>query len=115
MELYDLVTTKLELVIERIEASDAFLIGSTTIVGDTVKPVWDVLSTLNGTVHGGRPAAAFGSYGWSGEGPEFVHGRLTQLKMKMMDLLKVKFNPSADQLKEIVLYGERFAAFMQNK
>ena len=115
VELYDLVTTKLELVIERIEASDAFLIGSTTIVGDTVKPVWDVLSTLNGTVHGGRPAAAFGSYGWSGEGPEFVHGRLTQLKMKMMDLLKVKFNPSADQLKDIVLYGERFAAFMQNK
>jgi len=113
IELYDLVVTPLDKVIERIEASDAFLIGTTTIVGDTVKLVWDILSTLNGTVHGGKPAAAFGSYGWSGEGPEFVHARLLQLKMKMMDPLKIKFNPSTEQLKDIIAYGERFAAFMQ--
>ncbi len=113
VELYDLVETPLSHVIERIEASDAFLIGTTTIVGDTVKPVWDVLSSLNGTVHGGRPAAAFGSYGWSGEGSEFVSQRLSQLKMKVMEPLKIKFNPSVDQIKDIKAYGTRFAEFMK--
>jgi flavorubredoxin len=113
VELYDLVITSLEKVMERIEKSDALLIGSTTIVGDSVKPVWDVLSTLNGTIHGGRPAAAFGSYGWSGEGVLFGSGRLTQLKMKMMEPLRIKFNPSDVQLSEIVAYGEKFADFMR--
>jgi flavorubredoxin len=113
VELYDLVITSLEKVMERIEKSDALLIGSTTIVGDSVKPVWDVLSTLNGTIHGGRPAAAFGSYGWSGEGVLFVSERLTQLKMKMMEPLRIKFNPSDVQLSEIVAYGEKFADFMR--
>lgn len=113
IELYDLVETPLSKVIERIEASDAFLMGTTTIVGDSVKPVWDVLTALNGTVHGGRPAAAFGSYGWSGEGTQFVSERLGQLKMKLMEPLKIKFNPSTDQLKEVKEYGKRFAAFMQ--
>jgi flavorubredoxin len=113
VELYDLVITSLEKVMERIEKSDALLIGSTTIVGDSVRPVWDVLSTLNGTIHGGRPAAAFGSYGWSGEGVLFVSERLTQLKMKMMEPLRIKFNPSDVQLSEIVAYGEKFADFMR--
>jgi NADH oxidase (H2O-forming) len=113
VELLDLVTTPLESVIDRIENADAFLIGSTTIVGDTVKTVWDVLSTLNGTVHGGKPAAAFGSYGWSGEAPEFITTRLNQLKMKTLEPLKIKFNPSVDQLVEIKAYGYKFAQFMQ--
>ncbi len=115
VELYDLVTADLKTVVDRIEQSDALLIGSTTIVGDTVKPVWDVLSSLNPTIHGNKPAAAFGSYGWSGEAVLFITERLNQLKMKTFEGLRIKFNPSIDQLKEIKEYGVRFAHFMQNK
>lgn len=115
VELYDLVTADLKTVVDRIEQADALLIGSTTIVGDTVKPVWDVLSSLNPTIHGNKPAAAFGSYGWSGEAVLFITERLNQLKMKTFEGLRIKFNPSIDQLKEIKEYGMRFAHFMQNK
>lgn len=113
VERYDLVTTPLDTVIERIDQADAFLIGTTTIVGDSVKPVWDVMTALNSTLHGNKVAAAFGSYGWSGEGPLFISERLKQLKMKTLEPLRIKFNPSIDQLKEAKAYGQAFAQILK--
>lgn len=115
IEIYDLIETPLETVVERIKKADGFLLGSTTILGDAVKPAWDVLTSLNPQIEGGKFASVFGSYGWSGEGVKFLQERLIQLKMKTFESLRVRFNPSSTQLEEVRNYGFQFGQFMQGR
>ncbi|MFH0993684.1 MAG: flavodoxin domain-containing protein, partial [bacterium] len=115
VELHDLVTTKTEDVIASIETAQGFLIGSTTILGDTLPPVWDLLARLNPQLHGGKFASGFGSYGWSGEAVFHIINRLGQLKMKTIEGLRIRFNPSEDQRREAQAFGVRFSDFMQGK
>ncbi len=113
VEVYDVVGTMTHYIVDRIEAADAFLIGSTTILSDTLKPIWDILSSLNPVMNGGKFASAFGSYGWSGEAVPNIMARLAQLKMKTIEGYRLRFNPSEDQLKEAFAFGLKFAGFMQ--
>lgn len=113
VEIYDLVIDSPEKVIERIHEADAFILGSTTILGDAVKPAWDLLTLLNPYHHGIKFAAAFGSYGWSGEAVKFLTERMNQLKMKTMDGLRIRFNPSLNQLEDSKAFGVRFGKFIQ--
>ena len=115
VETIDVVGTMTHYIVDRIQAADGFLIGSTTILADTLKPVWDILSSLNPVVDGGKFASAFGSYGWSGEAVPHILSRLAQLKMKTIEGLRIRFNPSADQLKEAYEFGVRFGNHMQGK
>ncbi len=109
VELYDLIDAKVEEVVSRIKRSDGFLIGSATIVRDTVKTVWEILAELNYEVLKGKISSAFGSYGWSGEAVDNIIQRLEQLKMKPLKGLKIKFKPSVTQEQEIYDYGVKFA------
>ncbi|MBU1145088.1 MAG: FprA family A-type flavoprotein [Firmicutes bacterium] len=113
VELYDLVETPLKDIVKRIEEAEGLLIGSTTILNDSVKPVWDLLSSLNPVIHGLKFASAFGSYGWSGEAVKFIMERLTQLKMKTIEGIRIRFNPSSSQLQEAFDFGKKFGFFMQ--
>ena len=107
--MYDAVTTPLGEIVSEIEKADAFLIGSTTILRDAPKPIWDILSSLNPEIHGGKLAGAFGSYGWSGEAVKNINERLSQLKMRIVEALRIRFNPSEQQGMEIRKFGEEFA------
>ncbi|MGI6392765.1 MAG: FprA family A-type flavoprotein [Candidatus Izemoplasmatales bacterium] len=107
--LYDAVTTPLGEIVSEIEKADAFLIGSTTILRDAPKPIWDILSSLNPEIHSGKLAGAFGSYGWSGEAVKNISERFSQLKMRIVEGLRIRFNPSEQQGMEIRKFGEEFA------
>lgn len=78
--------------------SAAVIIGSPTLVADAVPPVWAMLGRLNPQVHKKKVAAAFGSYGWSGEAVPHILERFTQLKFKVVDGLKVRFRPTPEDL-----------------
>jgi flavorubredoxin len=93
-----------------VEASDGFLLGSPTMVGEALPPVYELLAWLNPISHKGKLAGAFGSFGWSGEAVPNIEARLKQLKFKMpVPGLKVQFNPSDAQLKEAFELGVKFA------
>ncbi len=109
IEEYDVVTSKVEKIVERIVQCDGFLIGSTTILRDSVRPIWEILASLNPEIDGHKVAGAFGSYGWSGEAVPLVTERLRQLKMKTVEGLKVRFKPSEEQLKDTYDFGKMFA------
>lgn len=107
--LFDLVTTPFERVLKEVELCSGLLIGSPTILQDTLPPIWQLLTSLNPTIHRGKKATAFGSYGWSGEAVDFIIDRLEQLKMKILvPPLKVVFKPSSDNLAEAFKLGEEF-------
>ena len=87
-------------------AADAIAIGATTVNKDAVPIVWDVLTGMNPVTHGGKFGAAFGSYGWSGEAVDNVHARLTQLKLKMVEPVKLCFKPDEEKLADVLTLGK---------
>lgn len=107
---YDVIHHKPEEIMASLEASQGILFGSPTILSDALKPILDLLSTLNPIIHGGKVAAAFGSYGWSGEAVGNIETRLKQLRMNLMTPgLKINFKPSENELNKAFEFGENFA------
>jgi flavorubredoxin len=97
--LFDLEGTEINTLVPVVEAAEGFAIGSCTINGDAVKPVWDLLSSLATVKLKGKWAVAFGSYGWSGEAVPMLEDRLKSLKLKIaMPGLRVKFKARPEDL-----------------
>ena len=112
---YDLVESDTNKVLEEIGFADGLLFGTPTIVGEALKPIWDLTTSIFATTHGGKLASAFGSYGWSGEGVPHIIERLKQLKMKVVDGFRVKFKPGKKDLKDAYEYGFNFGCILLNK
>ena len=113
---YDMVEADQGKVLEELGFADGFLLGSPTIVGEALKPIWDLTTSIFAGTHGGKLASAFGSYGWSGEAVPHLIERLKQLKMRVPDEgFLVKFKPSQDNLIDAHDYGYNFGCLLQNK
>ena len=105
---YDMVTADAAKVAEELLYADGFLLGTPTIVGEALKPIWDLTTGMFAATHKGKLAGAFGSYGWSGEGVPHITERLRQLKLRVVDGFRVRFKPSQQQLEDAVAYGAQF-------
>ena len=113
---YDMVGADREKVSMELGFADGILLGTPTIVGEALEPIWDLTIKMFARTHGGKLAGAFGSYGWSGEGVPHIIERLKQLKMKVIDDgFRVKFKPSDAELSEAYDYGYNFGCVLQNK
>lgn len=111
VELLDVIYHKQEDIMAKIDASAGVMFGSPTINSDALKPILDLLNIMNPIVHIGKPAAAFGSFGWSGEAVDNIESRLKELKLDVLTPgLKVNFKPSEAELTSAYKFGESFAA-----
>ena len=110
VELINLETTPMALVLEKINDSEGLLLGSPTILADALPPIWQILTFLNPVVHHSLHVGCFGSYGWSGEGVKHMANRLDSLKCPMpVPPLSICFNPSESQLTDCMQFGKQFA------
>jgi flavorubredoxin/NADPH-dependent 2,4-dienoyl-CoA reductase/sulfur reductase-like enzyme len=91
-----------------IAEADGVLLGTCTINGDALPFVWDLALSMNPITHGGKVVSAFGAYGWSGEGVDNIMDRLKQLRLKVIEGLKIKFRPSETQLELCRDFGKKF-------
>ncbi|MFT8340968.1 MAG: FprA family A-type flavoprotein [Clostridium beijerinckii] len=113
---YDMETADQAKVLEELEFADGILFGSPTIVGEALKPIWDLTTSIFARTHGNKLASAFGSYGWSGEAVPHIIERLKQLRMKVVDEgFRVKFKPSESELSDAYDYGYNFGFLLLNK
>lgn len=112
---YDLVTADQGKVLEELGFADGILFGTPTIVGEALKPVWDLTTSIFAGTHGGKLASAFGSYGWSGEGVPHIIERLEQLKMRVTEGFRVRFKPSEVDLLNAYEYGYYFGCMLLDK
>ena len=111
VELYDLVECDLDTARAAVQSADGFLLGSPTLVGDALPPVYEMLIGLNPIIHKGKPAGAFGSYGWSGEAVPKLTAQMQAIGLKLpVEGLKVRFKPSDEQLAQARQFGLDFAA-----
>lgn len=110
VKCYDMVVADHAAVMAELVDSDGILFGSPTVNGDSLPPITDLVMQLNGVLHGGKIAGAFGSYGWSGEAADMLMARLNILRMNTLEPpLKAIFKPSAKEFKQAYNYGKRFA------
>jgi len=113
ISLYDLEGAEIEPFVDLVEEADAILVGSPTINGDAVKPVWDLLSSFVKINVKGKVGAAFGSYGWSGEAVRMMEDRMRGLKMRVpVGGLRVKLIPCEKELTACHDFGRDVGQFL---
>ena len=109
--LFDLEVTEAGSILDEIEAADVLAVGSLTINGDAVKPVWDFLSSLATLKLRGKTACAFGCFGWSGEAVKFIEDRLKAIKLKVpVEGVRAKLMVTQQDLDECRDLGEKVTA-----
>ncbi|WP_066054288.1 FprA family A-type flavoprotein [Robertmurraya korlensis] len=103
-------------ILASIKAADAVFIGSSTKYADMIGNLEEVLKDLKEMNLEGKIAAAFGSYGWSGEAIEVIQDYLHETNMNVQSTshvikttgmthvefpVRVRFSPNDEQLKKI--------------
>jgi flavorubredoxin len=88
-------------VITEVLDAGAVIAGSPTLNNGIFPTVSDFLTYMKGLKPRNKIAAAFGSYGWSGESVKIIHQVLGEMKFKMIDEtgLSVKFVPDENDIK----------------
>jgi len=98
-----------------IDAS-GLIVGSPTFNQNILMPIYEVFALINPVRDRNKLAAAFGSYGWSGEGAKIMTSALTNLRMDVMDEgLMVKFTPHHESLEKCIEYGKTFGRKLLEK
>ena len=115
VRLYDMVEADQGKVLEELGYADGILLGSPTIVGEALKPIWDLTTSMFAETHGKKLAGAFGSYGWSGEAVPHLTERLRQLRMRVVDGFRVRFKPDDNKLQDAYDYGYDFGCTLLEK
>ncbi|MDO5022728.1 MAG: FprA family A-type flavoprotein [Eubacteriales bacterium] len=100
-------------IVNAILNSDAFLLGTPTILGDALAPIAEITYAVHPAMLKGKIASAFGSYGWSGEGVPNIMARFEQLKVKTVEGLRVRFKPSEEDIKKAIEFADRVAEAIQ--
>ncbi|ANE56589.1 FprA family A-type flavoprotein [Methylomonas sp. DH-1] len=110
VSLYDLEGGEVGPFVDLIEEADGLVLGTPTINGDAVKPIWDLLSSLAVVNLKNKLGGVFGSYGWTGEGVRLVEDRLRGLKLRVpIPGLRVKLIPTDDEILECTAFGLELA------
>lgn len=108
--MYNLVTADMNEVLSEINQCSGLLLGSPTLLSDTLPQIWTILTSLNPVIHKGLSASCFGSYGWSGEALKNINERYKQLKLNVVsEPLGIIFKPSENNLKDAYNFGLDFA------
>ncbi|MGB9747033.1 MAG: FprA family A-type flavoprotein [Bacteroidales bacterium] len=94
---------------EKLVRSQALLVGSPTINQNTLLPVYRLFSVVNPIRDKGKLAAAFGSYGWSGEAVKLITGHLRNLKFNVpFEGMAAKFFPTNGKANDFYEFGKKF-------
>ncbi len=97
-----------------ITKSDALIVGSPTINQNTLLPVYKLFAAINPLRDRGKPATAFGSYGWSGEAVDLIENNLSGLKLKVTQkAYKSRFRPGDEKAQQLIEFGNQFAEQMK--
>ena len=112
---YDMVVADAGTALAEMETAEGILFGTPTIVGEALKPIWDLTTSMFAQTHGGKLAGVFGSYGWSGQGVPHIAERLRQLRMQVVDGLSVRFKPGEADLHVAYEYGYDFGCKILGK
>jgi flavorubredoxin len=98
---------------EKIAHCSGIIVGSPTLNQNILPQIYQVFATINPIRDKGKLAAAFGSYGWSGEAVRMIESNFTLLKLKVFDQnIMVKFKPHEAEFEKCIAFGKAYAEKM---
>jgi len=90
--------------------SRAVLVGSSTVNNGLLPSMWPILSEMKGLKFKNKLGAAFGSYGWSGEGVKIIEQWFAECKIPLLrEGIRCKWQPAADDLDACRAFGREIA------
>ncbi len=99
---------------EHVVKADALLVGSPTINKNTLLPIYKLFSVINPIRDKGKPAAAFGSFGWSGEAVKLIEDHLKNLKMNVIRQgTSARFLPNEEESGELEKLADELVAALK--
>jgi NADH oxidase (H2O-forming) len=111
--LMNAVEVPMHAIIDEIEQSAGFLIGTATLNANVPQPILMLIASLVFLDVKGMAASVFGSYGWSGEAIRTVQEILTSMRIKVApEPIRVRMSPSEADLAMCVEYGRKFAGIV---
>ncbi len=114
VDMLDIETILLGDLEEHVVRADGIIVGSPTINQNTLLPVYRLFSVINPIRDRGKPAAAFGSYGWSGEAVKLIENHLENLKLKIAaEGVLARFYPDSEEAGRMEKFGEEFGQFLK--
>ena len=109
VEVCDIEMTPMGELEQKITHASAYIIGSPTINQNILFPIYKCFALINPIRDKGKLAAAFGSFGWSGEARKIIRTNLENLKLKVFDAdIFVKFSPNEEDTLQAVNLGKAF-------
>ncbi len=116
VDICDLENMDLNIIDQKISESSAIILGCPTFSQNILMPIYQVFALINPIRDRNKLAAAFGSYGWSGEGAKIMTSAMSNLKLRVIDEgLMIKFTPHHAIEEKCVEYGREFCRQMQIK
>jgi flavorubredoxin len=116
VSLVDIEQFDAALMEEELIRSSGIILGSPTFNQNILMPVYQFFALVNPIRDRGKLAAAFGSYGWSGEAARIINSGFEALKMDVLDDgLMVKFTPHNEMKDKCVEYGKVFGLRLLEK
>lgn len=86
----------------------AIIVGSPTLNNNIFPTVVDMLTYMKGLRPLNKLAAAFGSYGWSGEAVKQINSHFEAMKLEIMDPgLRIQYVPDKESLETCVEWGRK--------
>lgn len=110
IKLYNAAKADRNDIITEVFRSRAVLVGSPTVNRGVLSSIAGLMEEIRGLAFTGKKAAAFGSYGWSGESVKMINGFLAGAGFELVnDGLRLHWNPDAAGLAECREFGGAFS------
>ena len=109
VKLFNAATSDKNDIITELFKSKAFLVGSSTVNKGIMHATGGLLEMLRGLGLKNKKAAAFGSYGWSGESVSILESKLRDAKLEVIEGgSKELWNPDEEGLARCREFGKSF-------
>jgi flavorubredoxin len=110
VKLYNISHTDKNDVVTEVFKSKTLLVGSPTINRGILSAVAGFMEQIRGLNFKDKKAAAFGTYGWSGESVDMINQGLENAGFELIGVgLKSTWNPDEKSLKECMDFGKEIA------
>jgi flavorubredoxin len=94
----------------------AIAVGSPTLNNSIFPVIADVMTYIKGLRPQNKIAAAFGSYGWSGEAVKILNKEFSEMKLDIIDDgIKVQYVPDENDLNRCFDLGVKIAKTLKQR
>lgn len=100
-------------IVTEVFKSKAILLGSPTVNKGILTSLAGIIELFKGLDFKGKKAAAFGTYGWSGESVKLITEELQKAKFELMgEGIKALWNPDDESIKACIEFGKQIGQNM---